>query len=1343
MSRFLLLGLLSFVSSVVLAEPVVFTDCSEFEHHISSCESSVKCVDSNFQPTAYSASYASKFSISQGLLKFECTRLTDCPQGTYLGMLAYEISCPSSSSYSTAAIDKFGELKENAAEQCGSIVGVDNQTVGESIPLVGTKFSFTHFSHMSGGRSIDYKLNVRITGSTATPGTDSYKLKIVKGNDVYLPETVLTNAANLSYLYLWNGKDLSGNVQIGPQKFTVITTQVFTDTSKPQIPIQQDVVIGTFNANALGFGGWMPSNYQFYSPANGILYSGNGKIRKVTAKSVTGQSGISYSVAEEDGSAVHFFDSVGRIRHTKLGLTGAAVFTFNYNSNGTLASIAEPFNLATNFIRDAQGDLFAIVAPRGSYTPAYCDAKCYQEQGQLVTRFSMNSERLIFGAWTLGMSKDFQMTYDSNGLLKTFKNRNGGITTFTYDGDGNLIKDEKNSGFFFDLVKSLVTPTSYRISSTTVGGLATTYDIVDLGSGTTSRTTTFPNGLVENYVFSKNSSEISFGGVSSQSTITDDPRIEGARFPSSESASYEGVNVNRTITKTFTPSSSGTPPWNIQSLVTKNKIGTSEATTTYNGAGVFLTTSPLGVVTETTIDSYERITSVKVGNLAPILYTYNGDRLASVSQNSKAVNFTYDGMGFLQNISENGNVVATYGYDWNGRVLSSVDASGFSVKYERNGEGDVTSVEIGPQEVVCGRRCNTVPSQRMHKFSFDLNDAISAYLTPLVNGTNLATTYQYNSDKQLTKITKPSGRYISSVYQPTTGVLTKFSTSEGDYDLTMNSTNGQVSSIKTPKNFTTSIGYAGTSVSGFTFKDGSNTEFGSYSIGIHPTLGLVASDKVKVNTVESQINYIYDADFNLKEAGDLVLTYDSNGQLASATIGSLVETYTRNTSGRLEDYFVKYNGQDVFYELVRYDSADRILRVSGKFPDLLIRQEIYTYYAGRLVGIDYYGGLTKDISYVDFTLSTPAVINNSRIRTTYNGETATYFYSKDDRLEKVVKNYQAGGSKTIYYAYRLDGEIESRTEYNTTSTPVLIGKTDYTYDIFGNLIKVVLPDTRVIEYEIDGMNRRVGKKINGVLQRRWIYKDDLRIVAELDGSGNLLKRFVYATKGNIPDYMVMNGDTYKIVSNHQGSLRTIVKVSDGSVVAIMDHDEFGKVLRDTNPGFVPFGYAGGLYDPDTALVRFGARDYDPEVGRWTSKDPILFDGGDANLYGYVENDPVNWIDSIGLAKSGQVKENDAFNGGGGGGPVAIKTEGTFYVAPNGQTVFAPKGSVVSSADGNGMIVKIPGSNHPNGNMIRFMQPDAKNPNGYIRLTDKLGRYLDVNGNIVNRNDPAGHICPMK
>ncbi|MBN1960884.1 MAG: hypothetical protein JW841_08050, partial [Deltaproteobacteria bacterium] len=79
----------------------------------------------------------------------------------------------------------------------------------------------------------------------------------------------------------------------------------------------------------------------------------------------------------------------------------------------------------------------------------------------------------------------------------------------------------------------------------------------------------------------------------------------------------------------------------------------------------------------------------------------------------------------------------------------------------------------------------------------------------------------------------------------------------------------------------------------------------------------------------------------------------------------------------------------------------------------------------------------------------------------------------------------------------------------------------------------------------------------------------------------------------------------------------------------------------TNPGLQPFGFAGGLYDRDTGFVRFGARDYDPKVGRWTSKDPILFEGGDTNLYTYVRNDPVNFLDISGLERISKACDPEA------------------------------------------------------------------------------------------------------
>jgi RHS repeat-associated protein len=113
--------------------------------------------------------------------------------------------------------------------------------------------------------------------------------------------------------------------------------------------------------------------------------------------------------------------------------------------------------------------------------------------------------------------------------------------------------------------------------------------------------------------------------------------------------------------------------------------------------------------------------------------------------------------------------------------------------------------------------------------------------------------------------------------------------------------------------------------------------------------------------------------------------------------------------------------------------------------------------------------------------------------------------------------------------------------------------------------------------------------------------------------------------------MIKGGVTYRIITDHLGSPRLAVNTATGAIAQRIDYDEFGAVVMDTNPGFQPFGFAGGIYDTQTGLVRFGARDYDPVTGRWTAKDPILFAGGDTNLYGYVLNDPVNFIDPDGLA----------------------------------------------------------------------------------------------------------------
>ena len=204
------------------------------------------------------------------------------------------------------------------------------------------------------------------------------------------------------------------------------------------------------------------------------------------------------------------------------------------------------------------------------------------------------------------------------------------------------------------------------------------------------------------------------------------------------------------------------------------------------------------------------------------------------------------------------------------------------------------------------------------------------------------------------------------------------------------------------------------------------------------------------------------------------------------------------------------------------------------------------------------------------------------------------------------------------YWYGRNGDLQ--TKITGTDT------TKYTYDAFGNLMQVVMPDGDVIQYVIDGQNRRIGERVNGRWVHKWLYAGQLTPIAELDSTDNIITRF----SGG---YMNKRDTIYQIITDHLGSVRLVTNVTNGTIAQRIDYDEFGNVTYDSNPGFQPFGFAGGLYDPETKLVRFGARDYDAETGRWTSKDPIGFEGGVSNLFEYALCDPIDLIDIFGLQQT--------------------------------------------------------------------------------------------------------------
>ena len=189
-----------------------------------------------------------------------------------------------------------------------------------------------------------------------------------------------------------------------------------------------------------------------------------------------------------------------------------------------------------------------------------------------------------------------------------------------------------------------------------------------------------------------------------------------------------------------------------------------------------------------------------------------------------------------------------------------------------------------------------------------------------------------------------------------------------------------------------------------------------------------------------------------------------------------------------------------------------------------------------------------------------------------------------------------------------------------------------TYDAMGSLIAVNLPDGRLIEYVTDGKGRRIGKVVNGVLAKQWIYRDQLKPVAELDGVGNIISEFIFGTKTNVPDLVIRSGATYRLVSDELSSPVLAINISNSSDIPFQaTYSAFGeRTLVSGTDDWMPFGFAGGIFDSDTKLIRFGARDYAPTIGRWITKDPARFGAQDRNFYDYGLTDPIQNTDSTGM-----------------------------------------------------------------------------------------------------------------
>ena len=672
-----------------------------------------------------------------------------------------------------------------------------------------------------------------------------------------------------------------------------------------------------------------------------------------------------------------------------------------------------------------------------------------------------------------------------------------------------------------------------------------------------------------------------------------DPRF-GMQAPLLKSLTVQtplGLTSSLTTTRAVTL----TTPSDLLSLATQTDTlvinGRQYQSTFTQAAKTLTTTTPTGRTSTVTLDAKGRVVQEQVTGLEPVAYAYdNFGRLSTITQgtggNLRTFTLTYNSKNELSSIQD--PLLRTVGlaYDLAGRITTQTLPDTRTIGYSYDANGNVTGI--------------TPPGKPQHQFGYTPVDLEQTYTPPDAGFSLRATQYAYNLDKQLTTVTRPDGQTIQLGYEPTGGRLSTL-TLPGAQVTTYayDSTTGTLANVTAP-GATLSYTYDGSLLKQTTW---AGTVAGSVSRNYDNNFRITSQSVNGGNTIA----FGYDNDSLLTSAGSLIITRSpQHGLITNTTVGTVTDARSYNTFGELSSYTANVGGSPVFSTTY---TRDKLGRITQKVDTVGATTDTYDYTydsAGRLTQVQKNGGVVEAYTYDT---------NGNRLTATLPPASATGTYDAQDRLLTYGQ---------LQFTYTTNGELF------TKSNPTLGQTASFTYDVLGNLKTVVLPGGTTIEYVVDGQNRRIGKKVNGTLTTGWLYQNQLTPVAELDGTGAVVSRFVYGTKANVPDYLIKGGVTYRIVSDHLGSPRLVINTTDGMVAQRIAYDAFGNIASDTNPGFQPFGFAGGLYDQHTGLVRFGARDYDAQVGRWTAKDPIRFFAGDTNLYGYILGDPINLIDSFGL-----------------------------------------------------------------------------------------------------------------
>lgn len=631
--------------------------------------------------------------------------------------------------------------------------------------------------------------------------------------------------------------------------------------------------------------------------------------------------------------------------------------------------------------------------------------------------------------------------------------------------------------------------------------------------------------------------------------------------------------------------------------------GSTAYTYTATGHAVASITGLDGVTTTYSHDASGRVTSITTGSgPGAITTTLSHDSTGGVIFTDAAGKTTRslraDG-GAVARLTNPDGEFAGLRLDSAGRVAGVVDATGLAGRTVNGADGILdaivspdgtrTSFDIGgPQRLV---NSVTDASGDTTRYEYDAQGKLLATIMP----DGFGSTYEYDTKGRIVATTNANGERLTLSYDAA-GLITSRTLPDGTVT---------TYTYDTHRNMLTAADPGGTTT--FTYDAADRITSAAYPNGKTVTLTYdAAGRRATISDGAYTVKYSYDALGRLdtlRDGADALLVdygYNALGKLTSETRGNGATTAYAYSDAGFVASITHRDAANTVTGFFNYTYA-----ASGRVESVATEDGTTTYgydLAGQLVSATLPGGRTLTFAYD----------TEGNRTSTSDTATGTENYTTDS-----TNAYTAAGAETL--VRDLAGRLIARSEGGVTES--------YDYDAAGRLLTIVSPGS-IVAYDYDALGNRIGKTVNGVRTDFAMDPDGLTdVFGEYQGAATVanyahgLGLAARATAGGAQFY---HFDAVGNTSQLTGA--------GGTSVATYDYLPFGEIAAQTGGVAQPFTFGGlnGVQDDEGALYYMRARTFDAELGRFTTRDPIGFSGGDVNWYRFAGNDPVSGSDPGGL-----------------------------------------------------------------------------------------------------------------